>query len=183
MRPLIPAVLAVALIAAAGTAGAQPATAPPARSADASALVARLFVETCIQFAGNAAELRAGLAQHSVPALPSPVADIFLGGRTGAAYDTSIPTARLALVSADDGSCSAYAETADPAQVIAGLEADLQQAGLSPALSGESADPQNPALHHRDYRVTIGGRPWVILMTSTAAPGQIQAVLTLRPAQ
>lgn len=182
--------LVAASFAASGSAGAQqsaPVQDTPSQGAPASggspesgSLVARLFVETCLGFPGNSAGLRAGLAQLGVPQLPPPVAGIFLGSRPGVVYDTSVDDVRLALASADDGSCSAYAETAVAAQTVQALEATLSQAGIAATLMGEHVDPQTPALSHRDYRAMIGGRPWLILVTTTTAPGQIQAVLTLR---
>jgi hypothetical protein len=146
-----------------------------------AAEVVGLLMDTCVHFAGNPGGLRAWLAQQGVPDMAGEGRPLFLGKRTGKVYDASEENLRLALVSADDGSCSAYAEIADPALTTQYLEEALGQSKNAFTRLEDRPDQQDPSLHHRDYRVSIGSRQWLILVTTTAAQGRIQAALTMRP--
>jgi len=155
---------------------------PPADPKEMGAAeVVGLLMETCVHFAGDPAGLRSWLAQQGAPEIPPEGRAMFLGKRTGKAYDASEENLRLALVSADDGSCSAYAEFADPALTAKYLEEALRQSKDAFTTQGDQADQQDPSLQHRDYRVTIGSKPWLILLTTTTGQGKIQAALTMRP--
>jgi len=140
-----------------------------------------MFMDTCVHFAGDTAGLRSWLAKQGVPEMPAEPRRSFLGDRRGKVYDTSEENTRLALVSADDGSCSAYAEFADREQLARNLEGALHEANDNFTAQGEHADARDPTLARRDYRATIGTRQWLVLVTTTQAQGKLQAALTLRP--
>jgi hypothetical protein len=156
---------------------------PPTSPAEGAAEVVGLFGQTCVHYAGNAAALRSWLTQEHAPQMPAELATYFLAGRRGQVYDVSTQNARLALVSADDNTCSAYVDVADPATVVQDVETAMKQANLQFAMQGDHPDQQDPSLHHRDYRLTLNGAPWLVLVTtaSAATPGKPQAVLTLHP--
>jgi hypothetical protein len=143
--------------------------------------VVGLFMQSCVHFAGDAQGLRNWLAQQQVPQMQQQISAMFLTGRPGVAYDASVPGERLAVVSANDRSCSAYADMADPAATVATLEAALRQSGISARLQGAPPDQQDPTLQHREYAATIAGHRFLILTTTTTAPNKVQAALTLRP--
>lgn len=190
MRLVTLASLAACLLPGAALAQpAAPAGQPPAAQAattpsEGAAEVVGLFGATCVHYAGNAAGLRGWLTQEHAPEMPAELRSFFLAGRQGQVYDVSSQSARLALVSADDNTCSVYADIADPALVQRGLESAMQQAQLQFTTQGDHPDQQDPTLRHRDYSVTLNGRPWLVLVTTTTAPsaGKPQADLTLRPA-
>ncbi len=152
--------------------------------ADGADQVVGLFLQTCLHYAGNAPGLRSWLAQERAPQMAQQMQSFFLAGRQGTVYDVSSQTVRLALVSADDNSCSAYADTADAGQTIAYLQQAMQQAGIR--FTGQAAPPdqRNPSLSHAGYQAMISNRPWAVLVTTSPTPVQNepQAVLTLRPA-
>ena len=163
----------------AGQAGAQQVTNPTEGAAE----VVGLFGQTCVHYAGSAAALRAWLTQESAPQMPAELAAYFLAGRQGQVFDVSTQNARLALVSGNDNTCSAYVDAADPNAVVQNIETAMKQGNVQFALQGDHPDQQDPSLHHRDYRVTLAGQPWLILVTTAnaAAQGKPQAVLTLHP--
>ena len=169
-------------------AGQAPQGAPPATAqadpAEGANEVVGLFAQTCLKYAGNAAALRSWLVQQQAPEMPAEMRSFFLGPRQGMVYDVSYQADRLALVSADDGSCSAYAEVADPAQTVQNLQQAMQEGQVPLTVQGDHPDQRDPSLQHRDYRATLAGRPYLVLVTTTAAAasGKVQAVITLRPA-
>lgn len=156
----------------------------PTTPNEGAAEVVGLFGATCVHYAGNTAGLRSWLTQEHAPEMPAELRTFFLAGRQGQVYDVSSQSARLALVSADDNTCSVYVDVADPAVVTRDLESAMREAQLQFTTQGDRPDAQDPTLHHRDYSVMLSGRPWLVLVTTGAAPatGKPQAVLTLRPA-
>lgn len=188
MRPLTLASLAVACLLP-GLAHAQQPAPPagqenqPADPSEGANEVVGLFVQTCLKYAANPNALRTWLAQQQAPEMPAQMRDYFLAGRKGMVYDVSYRAIRLALASADDGSCSAYAETADPGLTLSDLRQALQQGNVAATEQAVPPDTQHPNLQHTNFRVTLEGRPYSVLTTTTPAPqqGQVQVALTLRP--
>jgi hypothetical protein len=157
---------------------------PPASPAQGADEVVGLFTETCVRYAGNPGALRSWLAQQQAPQMPDQMKSFFLGGRQGMVYDVSYQSVRLALVSGDDNTCSAYAEVADPNQVVSDLQQAMQEGGAVMMLQGQHPDQRDASLAHHDYMATINNTRWLVLVTTASlpGPGKLQAVLTLRPA-
>ncbi len=155
----------------------------PADPTEGANEVVGLFVQTCLKYASNPNALRTWLAQQQAPEMPAQMRDFFLQGRRGMVYDVSYRSVRLALVSADDGSCSAYAETADPALTLNDLRQALQEGNVGASEQPSAPDPQHPNLQHVDFRITLNGHPYTVYTVTASAPAQeqVQVALTLRP--
>ena len=141
--------------------------------------VAGLFMQSCIQFAGDRDGLRNWAKQTKLTELPGEAADHFLYGLPGVVFDASNKDGKFVLVSEDGGSCSAIAETAKGTSVIADLEQDLNAAKIAFKVTGEKNDAEEKALKHREYLATQGDRQWLLLVSTVQdANGGGQAMLT-----
>ncbi len=139
-----------------------------------------LFGATCLHFSGDVAGLRAFLTQQGAPAMPDPARAAFLAGRTGQAYDVSVPNANLALVSLDDGGCEAVVEHANPSEIVPVLEQSAAEAHVTvQALGGQQADKNGRGVNHAAFLLTSAGKQMHVLVST--APQPPQAVLTFVP--
>ena len=134
-----------------------------------------------MEFAGDASALRDWAKQTGLPPVPEKARVAFLRGVPGQAFDGSTAEGRLALISADDGTCSAAAEQATQQAVIDAVEAGFRQAGLTSTLVTERDDTVLTAIHDRVYRVTKGKRSWQVLMATVSGGKGGQAMLTASP--
>ncbi len=156
--------------------------ASPARADDAPQIAAKqvagLFVQSCIQFAGDRDGLRVWARKTGLKALPAGVQDSFLYGLPGVVFDASNKDGKFVLVSEDGGSCSVVAEMASGPGVIAYLEQDLNDAGISFKVTAEKPDSEEKTLSHREYQASQGSRGWLLLVSTVKdAPGG-QVMLT-----
>ncbi len=140
--------------------------------------VAGLFMQSCIQFAGDKDGLRDWAKQTSLKELPREAADHFLYGLPGVVFDASNKDGKFVLVSEDGGSCSAIAETAKGTSVIEDLEQDLNAAKIVFKVTGEKNDAEEKALQHREYLATQGDRQWLLLVSTVKDANGGQAMLT-----
>jgi hypothetical protein len=163
----------------AGPALAQQAGQAPPANADGADQVVGLFGAACMQFAGNPTGVRGFLAQQGAPQMPQQARDAFLAGRSGQAFDVSFQNVRLALVSLDDGGCEAVADKADPAAVVATLQAEAKQNGVTLQSLGAQPDKARAGVRHDAYSAIVGGKQMHVLVST--APTPPQAVLTLAP--
>ena len=158
------------------------ATALPARADNAPDVnakqVAGLFMQSCVQFAGDKIALRDWARKTGLNELPAKVADGFLYGLPGVVFDASNKVGKFVLVSEDGGSCSTVAETASGASVIADLEQDLNEAKITFKITADKIDPEERALKHREYVATQGDREWLLLVSTVKDAGEGQAMLT-----
>ena len=132
-------------------------------------------------FAGDAPALRDWARQTGLPPVPEKARAAFLRGVPGRVFDGSAAEVRLALISADDGTCSATAEQATQQAVNEAVEAGFRQAGLTFTLMGERDDTVLSAIHDRTYRVTKGKRGWQVLVATVNGDKGGQAMLTATP--
>jgi hypothetical protein len=140
--------------------------------------VAGLFMQSCIQFAGDTDGLRSWAKQTSLKQLPRDAADRFLYGLPGVVFDASNKDGKFVLVSEDGGSCSAIAEIANGTGVIANLEQDLNAAKIAFKMTGEKNDSEERALKHREYLATQGDRQWLLLVSTVKDANGGQVMLT-----
>ena len=140
--------------------------------------VAGLFVQSCIQFAGDKDGLRGWAKKTGLKELPPSVQDRFLYGLPGVAFDASNKAGRFVLVSEDGGSCSVVAEMASGPVVIADLEQDLNDAKISFQVIADKADSVENALKHREYQASKGERSWLLLVSTVKDPIGGQVMLT-----
>jgi hypothetical protein len=140
--------------------------------------VAGLFMQSCIQFAGNTDGLRDWAKKTGLKALPPEAQDQFLYGLPGVVFDASNKDGKFVLVSEDGGSCSAIAETASGDSVITDLEQDLSDAKISFKVTLEKNDTEEKALKHREYMATQGDRGWLLLVSTVKDPTGGQVMLT-----
>ncbi len=176
LRPVrrLPAVSAWALISLAWTF-------PALAASGAAPQFTGLFMQSCLSFAGNPADLRAWASRTGLPAVPEPGRRAFLHGAPGQAFDGSSDAGKFVIVSADDGLCSVVAEQAVQQAAIDALEGDLRQAGIAFRLVIERDDPAIPAIHDREYLATRNGRSWRILLATVKGDKAGQAMLTTAP--
>ena len=165
MRTLAALPLALALVLAA-----------PARAGGADELVG-LFMQSCVPFAGDTAGLRRWAKQIGLKPLPPGGQAAFLNGQPGIAFDASDAEGKFVLLSGDGGSCAALAERAD-GPLRADLESALTVAGIGFTGGADRADPQVPALRHREYAARKGARSWRIVLSTgdSAAHPMLSAV-------
>ena len=151
------------------------------RTANAAEQLAGLFMQSCVQFAGDARGLRQWTASIKLAPLPPPGQDAFLKGHPGIAYDATNAYGKFVVISGEDGSCSVIAERADPAALLASLERFAAQAGFRLDPAGDHRDPDETALHWRDYRLTKGGRAWTVAAGTAPDPSGGLALLSITP--
>ncbi len=71
-----------------------------------------LFVQGCLPFAGKPAALRDWAKQVGLQPVADQARTAFLHGAPGQVFDASVPGTKLALLSSDDGICSAVTDQA-----------------------------------------------------------------------
>ena len=152
----------------------------PSGPVDSADQVVGLFSASCLNFAGDVAAMRSFLTEQHAPQMPQAARDAFLAGRQGQVFDVSFQTAKLALVSLDDGGCEAVAEHADPGKVVSVLNQAAQENHVALQPLGTPADAKaRPGVQQTAFGLTLAGHPMHILVSTEAqAP---QAVLTLIP--
>jgi hypothetical protein len=154
---------------------------PGAARAGAPEELAGLFIQGCMEFAGDAPALRDWAKQTGLPPVPEQARAAFLRGVPGQAFDASAAEGRLALISADDGTCSAAAEQATRQAVDDAVEAGFRQAGLAFTMVLERDDTVLSSIHDRVYRVTKEKRGWQVLVATVSGDKGGQAMLTATP--
>ena len=120
--------------------------------------VAGLFMQSCIQFAGDKEGLRSWAKKTGLKELPAGGQDKFLYGLPGVVFDASNKDGKFVLVSEDGGSCSVIAEMANGPVVITDLEQALSDAKIAFKVTAEKSDAQETALKHREYQASQGER-------------------------
>ncbi len=153
---------------------------PGAARADSAAEFTGLFVQACLQYAGDAAGLRAWAARTGIPTLPEAARAAFLHGAPGEAFDASDPGGKFVLVSSDDGLCSAVTESVTQRDATDALEASLRQAGVDYRLALQRDDKAVAPIHDLEYLATKGKRAWRILLAAVKGGGG-EAMLTAAP--
>lgn len=146
-----------------------------------AAQVVGLFVQSCVRFVGNAADLRQWARQTGLSVLPKEAQQSFLYGLPGEVYDASTPNDKLVLISEDGGSCSALAESANGEAVATTLERVMRTAHITFTLTHEDDDTEEKALHHRSYAVSRGGRQWQMLVSTVKDTASGEVMLTANP--
>ncbi len=134
--------------------------------------VAGLFMQSCIQFAGDKDGLRTWAKKTGLKELPADVADDFLYGLPGVVFDASNKDGKFVLVSEDGGSCSAVAEIASGPTVISDLEQAMNAAKITFKVTAEKNDAEEKTLKHREYLATQGDRGWLLLISTGEGPSR-----------
>ena len=140
--------------------------------------VAGLFMQSCVQFAGDKSALRDWAKKTGLADLPKQAADGFLYGLPGVVFDASNRDGKFVLVSEDGGSRSAVAETAAGTSVVTALEQDLNEAKITFKVTADRTDSEERALKHREYLATQGNRQWLLLVSTVKDASGGQAMLT-----
>ena len=140
-----------------------------------------LFVQGCLPFAGNPAALRDWAKQADLQPVADQARAAFLHGAPGQVFDASVAGAKLALISSDDGICSAVTDQATTNQVSDALEAGLTRAGLAFRLAIERDDTRVNAIHDREYLATKDKLGWRILEATVKDDRGGEAMLTAAP--
>jgi len=140
--------------------------------------VSGLFMQSCLQFAGNRDGLRTWAKKMGLKELPAEVQDRFLYGLPGIVFDASNKDGKFILVSEDGGSCSAMAELASGPAVLSDLEQDLHDAQINFQMTSERVDTEEKILRHREYMASHGQRSWLLLVSIVQDPIGGQAMLT-----
>jgi hypothetical protein len=132
-------------------------------------------VSACIANAGDSKATKDWMASHHVPQLNAQGAAIFLRNSSGVGYDASNSTGRYALTVLDNGLCTVFAEHAKDSDVIELLKAS--QTGL--VQQKDYPDPNKAGLHHYDFVLNRGGVDYNVVISTAAAPANIQAFLSI----
>jgi hypothetical protein len=140
--------------------------------------VAGLFLQSCIQFAGDKDGLRGWAKTAGLKELPPGAQDWFLYGLPGVVFDASNKEGRFVLVSEDGGSCSVVAEMASGPVVITDLEQVMNDSKISFQVIADKADTEESALKHREYQASKGERSWLLLVSTVKDPAGGQVMLT-----
>ena len=140
-----------------------------------------LFVQGCLPFAGNPAALRDWAKQAGLQPVADQARAAFLHGAPGQVFDASVAGTKLALISSDDGICSAVTDQATTNQVSDALEAGLTRAGLVFRLAIERDDTRVSAIHDREYLATKDKLGWRILEATVKDDRGGEAMLTAAP--
>ncbi len=141
--------------------------------------VAGLFASTCVRFAGNPIDLRNFMKDRHVPELNPQGRSIFLRDHVGVGFDTTNRVTRLALVSEDNGLCSAFAAQADAAQATSLIEAAAKAQGLNLVRTGQK---ETDGAHSTVYEVNIKDRPYKLVLSSNPlSDASVQIAITLSP--
>jgi hypothetical protein len=148
------------------------------RPSVAAKQVAGLFMQSCVQFAGDKEGLRGWATKLGLTSLPAEVQQRFLYGLPGVVFDASNKEGKFVLVSEDGGSCSVIAEMASGPRVIADLEQDLSDARIAFKVTAEKNDSEEKVLRHREYHASQGQRGWLLLVSTVKDPVGGQAMLT-----
>lgn len=137
--------------------------------------VTGLFMQSCLQFAGDKDGLRQWARKLALPELPAVIRDRFLYGRPGAVFDASNKDGKFVLVSEDGGSCSTIAQLANGKSTVRDLEKDMNDARITFRMTGERRDSEEKQLQHREYIASQGDRGWLLLISTVegAAGGQV----------
>lgn len=165
---ILAAILATALLA-------------PVRAADTTASaqqLATLFMQSCLQYAGDRDGLRTWAKKLGLMELPAEEQDRYLYGLPGIVFDASNSDGRFKLVSEDGGSCSVLAASASGQAVLQDLEQKLHDAQITFKVTAERPDAVEKTLHHREYVAQQGKREWLLLVSIVQDPAGGEAMLT-----
>jgi hypothetical protein len=160
------------------------ALAAPTRADDASDAaanqVAGLFMQSCIQFAGDKEGVRGWANKTGLTPLPAEGQKRFLYGLPGVVFDASNTAGKFVLISEDGGSCSVVAQRASGSGAVTDLEQDMTAASITFRATSDQSDSQEKALEHREYIASRGEREWRLLVSTVknAAGGQVMLTAT-----
>jgi hypothetical protein len=147
--------------------------------ADGTPQLVGLFTATCIHFAGDPTNLREFMKEHHVPELSEQARAIFLRNHIGVGFDASNKVTRLALVSEDNGVCSAFAGQANASDLLPSLTLMLKARGLDVAQDGGKEMGKATADF---YKVKINDHLYKLVVSENFAPeAAVQAAITLSP--
>jgi len=144
----------------------------------ASAQVSGLFMQSCLQFAGDKDGLRQWARKIALPELPAAIRDRFLYGRPGFVFDASNKDGKFVLVSEDGGSCSVIAQRASGARTVHDFEKNMSEASISFSMTAEKRDPEERRLRHREYVASKGARSWLLSISTVEGEAGGQVMLT-----
>jgi hypothetical protein len=116
-----------------------------------------------------------------LPQVPDQARTAFLHGAPGQVFDASAAGTKLALVSSDDGLCSAVTDRATEQPVTDALEAGFRQAGLTFRLVIERDDANVTEIHDREYLAARDKRGWRVLEATVKGDKGGEAMLTAAP--
>jgi hypothetical protein len=140
--------------------------------------VTGLFMQSCMQFAGDKDGLRQWARKIALPELPAAVRDRFLYGLPGIVFDASNKDGKFVLVSEDGGSCSAIAQIASSASTIRDLEKDMSEAKIAYRMTTAKRDSEERLLQHREYTASQGERSWLLSISTVEGEAGGQVMLT-----
>jgi hypothetical protein len=140
-----------------------------------------LFIQGCLPFAGNAPALREWANRTGLPPVPEQARAAFLHGAPGQVFDGSAASAKLVLVSSDDGICSAVTDQATQNEVADALEAGFRQAGLRFRRVIDRDDAHVSSIHDSEYLAAKDKQGWRILAATVKGDKGGEAMLTAAP--
>ena len=145
---------------------------------DAAEQVTGLFMQSCVQFAGDKDALRQWARKIALTELPAAIRDRFLYGLPGVVFDASNKDGKFVLVSEDGGSCATIAQRASGITALHDLEKDMSDAGIRFSMTVEKRDSEERLLQHREYIASKGARSWLLSISTVAGEAGGQVMLT-----
>lgn len=140
-----------------------------------------LFIQGCLPFVGHPSALRDWAKTTGLQPVPEQARAAFLHGAPGQVFDGSDAEGKFALISSDDGICSAVTDQATEQAVTEALEAGFHQAGLTFRLVIERDDANIAAIHDREYLAAKDKLGWRILAATVKGDQGGEAMLTAGP--
>lgn len=156
----------------------------PARAADQAREVVGLFVQSCLRYVEDPADLRDWIAATpQLRQLPKSRAQQFLEGKSGDVWSAENDAGLFALIVFGDDSCTAMAQIASADQVSLVFSEYVRRKNLPLDKVGDRKDfVRGIDKREETYRSSSGSILYeVVVMTSKSPRAEVQAVLTTRP--
>jgi hypothetical protein len=128
-----------------------------------------LFQHSCLPFAGYAGNLRQWAASKNLMELPDSVAQPFLSGAAGKAFNASTADGKLILLSRDDGACMVISPYGNRQHADDALLGVFRTVGAATTLVRDSVSPDGKAEQTLE-KVTLQQRAWHVSVTGLRHP-------------
>lgn len=156
----------------------------PARAADRAREAVGLFVQSCLKYVDDPADLQAWI--RGTPQLrrfPAAEAEAFLEGKRGDVWSAENDAGLFALVVFADDTCSVFAQQASADQVSLVFEDYVRRKGLPLDKIGDKREYVRGIDERVEtWRTSGGDLPYeVSVMTSKSPRADAQAILTTHP--
>lgn len=157
--------------------------AAPAHAADRAREAVGLFVQSCLKYVEDPADLQAWISDTpQLRKFPAQHARSFLEGKPGDVWSAENDAGLFALVVYADDSCSVFAQQASADQVSLVFEDYIRRKGLPLDKIGDRKSFVRSIDQREETWRTSSGFPYeVVVVTSKSPRADAQAILTTYP--